>query len=379
MSDPTLGFQVDTSGLDKGSQSLDKITQSAAKTEQQAGKTSEALNKMGSGSSGNSIAKTAQSVDKMAESLVRASREAQKNLDVTKSLESIVSKTGTSYTQAAASLQSAINAHKSSAAAVTTNTEAVKKSADAHAVLSTQAQSAFHSIRSIAEGALSGASPIQMLTQQINHLSYAASGQGGLAGAFGEVAGRITGLGPVMGSVALGVGGAVAAFLAASVALAKVGDEVERSKSRLTAITGSTKEGAEAFNQIKDAAKSAGVEFSTLESFVEKASQGIDKANTGWPVITVGANKARDAAERDGDDPRQDHAVDRRDCAGRGPSFRRAGLQHCQGRQTNGRHLRENPRCFPAGCPRDCVSVRRYRPQRIPEVSGAAAKIASGS
>ncbi|WP_461325489.1 hypothetical protein [Bradyrhizobium diazoefficiens] len=145
MSDPTLGFQVDTSGLDKGSQSLDKITQSAAKTEQQAGKTSEALNKMGSGSSGNSIAKTAQSVDKMAESLVRASREAQKNLDVTKSLESIVSKTGTSYTQAAASLQSAINAHKSSAAAVTTNTEAVKKSADAHAVLSTQAQSAFHS------------------------------------------------------------------------------------------------------------------------------------------------------------------------------------------------------------------------------------------
>ncbi|MEY9113857.1 hypothetical protein ABIE86_002589 [Bradyrhizobium diazoefficiens] len=295
MSDPTLGFQVDTSGLDKGSQSLDKITQSAAKTEQQAGKTSEALNKMGSGSSGNSIAKTAQSVDKMAESLVRASREAQKNLDVTKSLESIVSKTGTSYTQAAASLQSAINAHKSSAAAVTTNTEAVKKSADAHAVLSTQAQSAFHSIRSIAEGALSGASPIQMLTQQINHLSYAASGQGGLAGAFGEVAGRITGLGPVMGSVALGVGGAVAAFLAASVALAKVGDEVERSKSRLTAITGSTKEGAEAFNQIKDAAKSAGVEFSTLESFVEKASQGIDKANTGWPVITVGANKARDA------------------------------------------------------------------------------------
>ncbi|MHC2273535.1 tape measure domain-containing protein [Bradyrhizobium diazoefficiens] len=300
MSDPTLGFQVDTSGLDKGSQSLDKITQSAAKTEQQAGKTSEALNKMGSGSSGNSIAKTAQSVDKMAESLVQASREAQKNLDVTKSLESIVSKTGTSYTQAAASLQSAINAHKSSAAAVATNTEAVKKSADAHNVLSTQAQSAFHSIRSIAEGALSGASPIQMLTQQINHLSYAASGQGGLAGAFGEVAGRITGLGPVMGSVALGVGGAVAAFLAASVELAKVGDEVERSKSRLTGITGSTKAGADAFNQIKDAAKSTGVEFSTLESFIEKASQGVDKMSTSWPVITVGANKALDALKEMG-------------------------------------------------------------------------------
>lgn len=300
MSDPTLGFQVDTSGLDKGSQSLDKITQSAAKTEQQAGKTSEALNKMGSGSSGNSIAKTAQSVDKMAESLVRASREAQKNLDVTKSLESIVSKTGTSYTQAAASLQSAINAHKSSAAAVTTNTEAVKKSADAHAVLSTQAQSAFHSIRSIAEGALSGASPIQMLTQQINHLSYAASGQGGLAGAFGEVAGRITGLGPVMGSVALGVGGAVAAFLAASVALAKVGDEIERSKSRFTGVTGSAKAGADAFNQIKDAAKSTGVEFSTLESFIEKASQGVDKMSTSWPVITVGANKALDALKEMG-------------------------------------------------------------------------------
>lgn len=293
MSDPTLGFQVDTSGLDKGSQSLDKITQSAAKTEQQAGKTTDALNKMGSGSSGNSIAKTAQSVDQMAASLVKASREAQKNLDVTKSLESIVSKTGTSYTQASTALQNAINAHQASAAAATTNSEAVKKAADAHGALSTQAQSAFHSIRSIAEGALSGASPIQMLTQQINHLSYAASGQGGLAGAFGEVAGRITGLGPVMGSVALGVGGTVAAFLAASVELAKIGDEIERSKSRLTAITGSTKAGAEAFDLIKDAAKSTGVEFSTLESFVEKASQGIDKLNTGWPVIKVGADQAK--------------------------------------------------------------------------------------
>jgi hypothetical protein len=66
-------------------------------------------------------------------------------------------------------------------------TTAAKAGAAAHAGMSTQAMSAFHSVRSMAEGFALGMPPTQILTQQMNHLSYAASGPSGLTGAFKEV------------------------------------------------------------------------------------------------------------------------------------------------------------------------------------------------
>jgi hypothetical protein len=68
-------------------------------------------------------------------------------------------------------------------------TRATNALGHAHEGMSTQAMSAFHSIRSMAEGLAMGMPPTQVLTQQLNHLSYAATGPGGLAGAFGEVIG----------------------------------------------------------------------------------------------------------------------------------------------------------------------------------------------
>jgi hypothetical protein len=69
------------------------------------------------------------------------------------------------------------------------NTDEVKGSGEAHERLSTQAASAIHAIRSMGEQALLGVPPFQILTQQFNHLSYAATGPGGLTGAFGEAVG----------------------------------------------------------------------------------------------------------------------------------------------------------------------------------------------
>ncbi len=67
--------------------------------------------------------------------------------------------------------------------------KAVDGLAASHAGLSSQGQAAAHSVRSMVEGLLSGAPPTQVLTQQINHLSYAASGPQGLSGAFTEAGG----------------------------------------------------------------------------------------------------------------------------------------------------------------------------------------------
>jgi hypothetical protein len=68
---------------------------------------------------------------------------------------------------------------------------ATERFADAHKGLSAQSQAALHSIRSVAEQVALGISPVQALTGQMNHLSFAATGEGGLKGAF-------AGLGPVL-------------------------------------------------------------------------------------------------------------------------------------------------------------------------------------
>jgi hypothetical protein len=62
--------------------------------------------------------------------------------------------------------------------------KAVNEAANAHGGLNTQAMAAFHAARSMAEGIAMGIPPAQMLAMQLNHLSYAASGPGGLVGAF---------------------------------------------------------------------------------------------------------------------------------------------------------------------------------------------------
>src|SRR5437879_13161551 len=66
-------------------------------------------------------------------------------------------------------------AAQGSSSAISVATVAVKAHGSAHAGLSGQAQASMHSIRSAVEQIAMGVQPTQILTQQIGHLSYAAS------------------------------------------------------------------------------------------------------------------------------------------------------------------------------------------------------------
>ncbi len=87
---------------------------------------------------------------------------------------------------------------------------------------------AFHSVRSLTEAMLAGASPVQALAQQFNHLSYAASGPGGVTAAFGAIA-------KMVGPSGFLLGGIAGAGLFAN-ALANVSDQVTRNKNDFNAL-----------------------------------------------------------------------------------------------------------------------------------------------
>lgn len=111
----------------------------------------------------------------------------------------------------------ATSALNSLAAAAKPAAAAADNLSKSHAGLSTQAMAAQHSIRSMVEGLALGMPPTQVLTQQLNHLSYAASGPGGLSNAFKQAIGSVTGL---LSPTALVIGGIAAvaggAYLAVS-------------------------------------------------------------------------------------------------------------------------------------------------------------------
>lgn len=119
-------------------------------------------------------------------------------------------------TAATAALNQLAATGQPTTAALQKLTAAAVPAAQAHANLSTQSMAAFHAMRSMAEGAALGLPPFMILTQQLNHLSYAASGPGGIKGAFGDVLSLVRGMiTPTVllgGSVALLAGGAALAY-----------------------------------------------------------------------------------------------------------------------------------------------------------------------
>ena len=99
--------------------------------------------------------------------------------------------------------------------------KSTKDNAAAHQGLSTQAMAAQHSIRSLFEGMASGQPISQALAQQINHLSYAATGPGGLTAAFKSATGSLLELVTPGVAVAGGLTAVAAAGLLAVSAVAK--------------------------------------------------------------------------------------------------------------------------------------------------------------
>jgi hypothetical protein len=112
--------------------------------------------------------------------------------------------------------------------------------ADAHAGLSTQAMAAGHAVRSMAEGLALGMSPSMLLAQQLNHLSYAASGPAGLSGAFKEAlvalrgfATPLTLVGGGLAAVAAGAYFANSAIMKTERAFGDMSDKLDMALPRL--------------------------------------------------------------------------------------------------------------------------------------------------
>lgn len=89
----------------------------------------------------------------------------------------------------------------------------------AHAGMSTQAMAAQHSVRSLLEAMVSGQPITMALGQQLNHISYAASGPTGLSGAFKEASGSLLKL---VSPAALVVGGLAAVAVGAGLAVSSI-------------------------------------------------------------------------------------------------------------------------------------------------------------
>jgi len=127
--------------------------------------------------------------------------------------------------------------------------------AEASSHVSTQAQAAFHSMRAMAEGFALGMPPSQVLTQQLNHLSYAASGPGGLKAAFGGAIGLFT---KMLNPVTVLAGGLATLGVAATAAAVSYANAQSRIALALTGVGSAGGVTVDTINKIADATASAG-------------------------------------------------------------------------------------------------------------------------
>lgn len=92
------------------------------------------------------------------------------------------------------------------------HTDAVKGHGAAAGLGATQMMALTHAVRSFTEQIAMGASPLQALTAQMNHLSYVASGPGGVSGAFSAIGNMALSLVSRFAGVAAGVAGVAVGF-----------------------------------------------------------------------------------------------------------------------------------------------------------------------
>lgn len=107
---------------------------------------------------------------------------------------------------------SASSASEKLIAGMSQSAQATEAMGHAAGLASGQQQALFHSMRAMAEGVAMGVPPSQVLTQQLNHLTYAASGPGGLMGALRGVGSFIGSLFTPFRVVAGGIAGLGIAF-----------------------------------------------------------------------------------------------------------------------------------------------------------------------
>jgi hypothetical protein len=190
--------------------------------------------------------------------------------------------------------------------------KAVTELANAHKGLDSQGQAALHSIRSVAEQLALGIPPTQALAGQINHLTYAASGEGGLSGAFGQVAsiaGRmITPLTVAIGTTAALAAGA--AYLALQYDKVQVSSQRallgagERTGTTIGDLNNFASKNSSSSTLSSDAARKLGEDFTASGNIAIGQLQRVDIAVAGFATQT--GKSVGDAVkdfERFGSDP----------------------------------------------------------------------------
>jgi hypothetical protein len=171
------------------------------------------------------------------------------------------------------------------------NSRAVNTLADSHERFSIQGQAAFHAARSMAEGIALGIPPTQILTQQLNHLSFAASGPGGLSGAFGEV---VRGIGAFITPTTAAVAGVAAIGAAFAVVAARAANNEAALRSFAVALgplDNGTQQTAlhlqEAARQLRDLGVAA---TAANAAIAEIARNPLLNPNGAGQIANIGAN-----------------------------------------------------------------------------------------
>jgi phage-related minor tail protein len=180
-------------------------------------------------------------------------------------------------------------------------TKSVKGLSEAHGGLTTQAQSLFHAIRGAGEQIALGVPITQAATAQINHLTYAASGEGGLSGAFGQlkdkVGSGISAIAEAATPLRLLAGGAAVAGAAAVVMAyqwSKAQEEVEQALIGIGRRTGTTgadinkfaSDNATATGLSVSQAREAAVEFTKTGQVSVSQLKGLGDAVNGFSILT---------------------------------------------------------------------------------------------
>jgi tail length tape measure protein len=180
----------------------------------------------------------------------------------------------------------------------TTRYQAAQKAAqglgEAHQGMSTQAQSAYHSMRSFFEQIAMGASPMQAAIAQMNHMAYAASGEGGIVGAFKQAGEMATSfLTPVRLAI-----GAVAALAAGVVALRFQWSAAQReSQLAITGIGGASGTSVGDINRFASTqssygglttgeARNAAIELAKTGQIAIATLHGVGDAIHGFAILT---------------------------------------------------------------------------------------------
>jgi len=153
---------------------------------------------------------------------------------------------------------SALNASRSSEYLIkgmSRSAKATEEVGHAAGLATGQSQALFHAMRSGAESIALGVPPTTALTQQLNHLTYAASGPGGLTGAFKQVARFIGGIFTPIRLAITGVAGLAAAAVYAGKSFADTQSEIDLALSGIGKASGVN---VDAINRIAKTVAKAG-------------------------------------------------------------------------------------------------------------------------